>query len=239
MKIITSLFAAIFISASLLAQPIADASYTDCNNDTESIYGVLGSGKVLVVANAGTNCSICQGHAPGVASLADNNQNTIRVWGSMTTKTGGTVNCSSINSWVSTYSWTNVFAFADSNKDWFNVATPQYTVISPFDSTIAYQGSNWNTAKSTAESLASTIGLDEDGLNAAVFNNGQSLRVEFDSPINSGTLTVYNLTGQQVAAFQLNGASNYSFNLQSVNSKGIYLVHIRANGRESIHKILL
>jgi hypothetical protein len=237
MKKATFLFLALFGAIALFAQPISDASYTDCNSNTESIYGVIGSGKVLLVANAGTNCSICQGHAPGVAGVADNNPNTIRVWGAMTTKSGGSVNCSDINSWVSTYSWTNVFSFTDSNKDWFSIGTPRYTVISPFDSTIAYAGSNWTTAKNTAENLANSIGLVEVELRADVYFANNQLYLEFGQQITRGSLTVYNITGAKLESLSIQGSGAYMLNVAL--NPGIYLVHIRANGRDTIKKIVL
>jgi hypothetical protein len=237
MKKITSLLSSIVATIALSAQPVTDATYSDCNNNSESIYGVLGAGKVLLVANAGTNCSICQGHAPGIAGVADNNPNTIRVWGAMTTKGGGSVNCSAINSWVSTYSWSNVFSFADNNKDWFNIATPQYTVISPFDSAIAYQGSNWNTAKSTAENLANSIGVAERDLSVQAYFTGNLLHIDMASESTNGEVIIYDLTGAQRDRFAIEGTGTYE--LKATLQRGIYLVRIRINGRESIKKILL
>jgi hypothetical protein len=237
MKKATFFLLMVFGVTALFAQPIADASYTDCNSNTESIYGVLGNGKVLLVANAGTNCSICQGHAPGVASVADNNPSTIRVWGAITTKSGGSVNCSSISSWVSTYNWSNVFSFADVNKDWFSIGTPRYTVISPFDSTVAYSGSNWTTAKNTAENLANSIGLVEDELKADIYFANNQLHIEFGQQTTTGSLTVYNITGAKLESLNVQGSGAYVLN--ATLKPGIYFVHIRANGRETIKKILL
>ena len=230
----------LFVSMALAsAQPIPDASYTDCNNQTQSIYQVLAAGKVLLVANAGTNCSICMSHANGVGDVADNNLNTIAVWGSMTTKNGGQVNCSAINSWVTTYGWANVFAFADVNKDWFNVATPQYTVISPADSTIVYQGSNWNTAKQTAENLANTIGIPDIGLQANLTFRPNQIDVSLSNTKEQLVVTLYNIAGASVASATASQTSEIQLQFPEALPPGIYLLHIRSENAEKVYKIHL
>jgi positive regulator of sigma E activity len=241
MKTSTFFAAFLFLAVSVFAQPIADASYTDCNSNTMSIYGVLGSGKVLLVANAGTNCSICMSHAGGVASVADNNSNTIQVWGSITTKNGGSVNCTAINSWVSTYNWSNVFSFADVNKDWFSLGTPRYHVISPLDSTVVYAGSNWNTAKQTAETLASQIiGIDEVDLVNHISLTAQRLTVNLSQPASNAEITLFNITGQKLMEEQGNtGQTQISINLNQTLKPGIYLVRVLADGKEVVKKMML
>lgn len=241
MKKSTLVVASLFTAFLMGAQPIADASYTDCNSNTMSIYGVLGSGKVLLVANSGTNCSICMSHASGVASVADNNANTIQVWGAMTTKTGGNVNCNAVNNWVSTYNWSNVFTFVDSNKEWFVSGTPRYHVISPLDSAVVYAGSNWNTAKQTAENLASQIiGLDEEELVNEVQLTNQQLVIKLNQANKNASVSLFDITGQQLLNEKYNTVqAEISLALNQSLKPGIYLVHIVIDGKEYVKKLML
>lgn len=239
MKSFTSLFAAVAFTITAFAQAVPDASFTDCNSVTRSVYGALGSGKVLLVANAGTNCSICMSHAGSVAGVADNNPSTIEVWGSMTTKGGGAVTCAAISSWVTTYSWGNVFSFNDANRYWFSIGTPRYTVISPFDSTIAYQGSNWNTAKQTAENLANTIGIEEITQLADVYLVGDALAFTPGSSLSNVEVSLYSITGQRVEVWNLaQVAASVRLPLSSTLKSGLYLVNIRAAGKEFTTKVI-
>lgn len=238
-KIIVLSLSVFIITALATAQTVPDATYTDCNSQTQSIYQVLAAGKVLLIANAGTNCSICMSHANGVGDVADNNPNTIAVWGSMTTKNGGQVNCSAINSWVSTYGWANVFAFADVNKDWFNVATPQYTVISPTDSTIVYQGSNWNTAKTTAESIANTIGLQDEEVKAYITTKSDFVNIVFDQPVDMVNVTLFSITGAEIVG--QGGIQTYAVQLRlpAGLAHGIYLVLVKLNNAQKVYRVVL
>jgi hypothetical protein len=240
MKTFTTLFAAITIGFSAFAQAVPDASFTDCNGNTRSVYAAIGSGKVLLVANAGINCSICMSHAQSVASVANNNPTTIEVWGSMTTKTGGAVTCNAISSWVTTYGWGNVFSFNDANKYWFVSGTPRYTVINPVDSTVAYAGSNWNTAKQTAENLAnSSIGIDENATLAMVYLVDDVLRISAQTTLSNAEISLYSLTGQRIQVWQvaqLTGSVNLP--LPSALRAGLYVVRIRAAGKEFTAKVI-
>jgi len=222
------------------AQAVPDASFTDCNGSTRSIYQALATGKVLVVANAGTNCGICQSHAPGVASLANNNPNSMEVWGSITTKTGGNPGCTALNSWVNTYSWTNVFSFLDSNKYWFVAATPRYTVIDPADSSIAYAGSNWTTAQNTATQLANSIGIDEQKLVSSVAVANNALHIRLNETAKSGNVKMYDITGALLEDWNIIDAEkNMTLRFNRTYKKGIYLIQIAINGKEDVKKILL
>ena len=236
------LLLSIILSASAtfaFAQAVPDASFTDCNGTTRSVYQALAAGKVLVVANAGTNCSICQGHAPSVANLANNNPNSIEVWGSITTKTGGNPGCTALNSWVSTYSWTNVFSFLDSNKYWFVTATPRYTVINPADSSIAYAGGNWTTAQNTATQLASAFSVEESKLVSKMAVLPMAIRVSFSAPSKSGEAILYNITGAQLQHWVVpSGATTIELPLLRSPNRGLYLLRFSVGGKEAIEKIM-
>lgn len=237
-RILLSLFFTISFTF-VFAQAVPDASFTDCNSNTKSVYQSLAAGKVLVVANAGTNCGICQSHASSVASLANANPSTIEVWGSITTKTGGNPGCSAVASWVSTYGWTNVFSFLDSNKYWFVAATPRYTVIDPADSTIAYVGGSWTTAESTALQLANSIGLNELPLvqNISISNN--IIRLNLNEGATNGQIKMYDITGALLEKWQFSReGKSIDLPIGPNIKRGIYLLHITINGKTDVKKVM-
>ena len=222
------------------AQTVPDASFTDCNGNSKTVYQALAAGKVLVVANAGTNCGICQSHAPGVATLANGNLNSIEVWGSITTKTGGNPGCGALNSWVSTYSWTNVFSFLDSYKYWFVAATPRYTVIDPADSSIAYAGGNWTTAQNTATQLANSIGIKELPLVSGVYVSNSLLRLSLNEAVTNGQVKMYDITGALLEQWQFSAeGKSIELPLSTSYNRGIYLLHIVINGKSDVKKVML
>lgn len=238
MKKITLLIFSTLFSLGLFAQAIPDATYTDCNSNSRSIYQVLAAGKVLVVANAGTNCSICMGHASSVANLANTNASTIEVWGAITTKTGGNPGCAALNNWVSNYSWTNVFSFLDVNKDWFQVATPKYTVINPADSSVAYAGSNWNTAQNTALQLANTVGLPEHNLVNQLWVTDFGVTFNVANTVQYGEARLIDITGKTLEMWQFS-APNQQVELKFASPKvrGIYFLQLTLDGKSVVKKL--
>lgn len=236
-KIILSTLAS-FSMIAAIAQAVPNATFTDCNSNTRSVYQALATGKVLLVANAGTNCSICMGHASQVGDLATNYMSTIEVWGSMTTKTGGMTDCNTVNNWVSTYGWDDVFAFLDNNKYWFNTATPGFTVINPSDSTIAYQGSNWNTARSAAIAIASTFDVKEENVITGVSVGPNEIFVEVSNAV-SGTFVMYDVTGKMVDKWQVqsNGLT-IKLPLNKTPVSGIYILQIKIGDADVVKKIM-
>src|SRR5688500_4452207 len=84
---------------------VADTSYTDCDGNTESIYGIIGQGTPLIIASKGLDCSICMGQAPGIQTFAADNP-TVRVWAAMNNKySTAQPTCTGANDWETTYAW--------------------------------------------------------------------------------------------------------------------------------------
>lgn len=163
MKVSPFIFLLLF-SLTLVSQEPLDKTIYDCNSNSKTIQNTLGTGKALIIAHEGVDCSICQSKAPALQTWANNNQVKVEVWAAMTYKYDPNTfsnACQATNNWVSTYNWTDIFAFPDSNRAWVQNATPTYYVYSPADSSIIYQGTSESTAQSTAIS-ASTVGLKEN-----------------------------------------------------------------------------
>lgn len=238
-KTIFSLFMA-SISYLGFSQAVPDASFTDCNSNTRTVYGALAAGKVLLVANAGTNCSICMGHAGQIGSYATSNQTDVEVWGAMTTKSGGNVKCSSVSNWVGNYGWTDVFAFTDLNKYWFNIATPGFTVISPIDSSIAYQGSSWNSARNAANAIVASLSINEQDLLSGLIILPTSIEIQLKETANGGSVSIYDLTGKELNRWLVQpGLQQYSLPVNRQLAKGIYVLKISLGEKEVIEKIIL
>ena len=215
-----------------LTAQVADKSVTDCNGNTRSIHGVLATGKVLVVASKGLDCSICKSAAPAVQNFAAQNIGTIEVWGAMTyTYSSNTPTCSDVSSWISTYGWTDVFTFVDSDKHWFLVGTPRYIVYDPSDYSIAYAGPNRTTAFQTASGLANSVGLSGallSDIELVNFTGG----VEIRNLSESADYRLVSLTGHIVDSGRLDKEHNLIYT--SAFRSGIYLLALQSRGGERI-----
>lgn len=220
-----------------LAAQVADKSVSDCAGNTRSIHGVLGSGKVLVVASKGLDCSICKGAAPAVQSFAAQNVGSIEVWGAMTfTYNSNTPTCSQVGNWVSTYGWTDIFTFVDSDCYWFMTGTPRYIVYDPSDFSEAYKGPNRSVAFQTAMDLANTVGIRTPKLNETeIINMRGGLEVR-----NLATVVDYQLiglTGALVGSGTLDAGNNRISTLSL--RPGIYLLTLKSQDGNSITRKVL
>ncbi len=224
----------IFISLITLwaSAQVTDVSVTDCNNNMSSIHTVLGTGKVLVVASDGLDCSICKSKAPALQSFAAQNKTKIQVWGAMTfTYSNSTPTCTGVDNWVNSYGWTDIYAFVDANRHWFMSGTPRYTVYSPLDSSLAYQGFDENLALNTALQIAgnTTVGIGE--LSQKDFYVSQSpgaVRLH-NLPKGVNTIQLVSLTGQVVKSITGVSEDGSQTLLTSNMSAGIYLVNAQNN----------
>ena len=217
---------------------VANKTVTDCNGDTRSIYGVLSTGKVLLVTSSGLDCSICMGAAPQVQSFAAANKGSVEVWGAMTfTYNSNNPTCTQVTGWVNNYSWTDVFAFSDDTRHWFMTGTPRYIVYDPADSSKAYEGPSRSQAFQTATSLANTVGLEQRDLDRVevgnyaggirVFNLGESTTAELIS-----------LTGKLIKSGRLSPDAN-QINTSGLRS-GIYLLRLQTGNNETlVRKVLV
>ncbi len=209
---------------------VADTTVTDCNANTNSIYAVLASGKPLIIASKGFDCSNCKSTAAALQTWASQNKSDVEVWGAMTfTYSGNTPTCTNVSSWVSTYSWTDIFTFLDSGRHWFKNGTPRYYVYDPADSTIAYEGNRQATALSTASSLVSSVSVDELKQPKFLASGGDGLITLFNIP-EASTIEVMSLTGQVVERYEtLAPAKTASINIYE-STPQIYVVRLNSAG---------
>lgn len=200
----------IFNISTIVAQPLS-GSFTDCNNRTEDIQAVLGTGHSLIIAHKGVDCSICVSQAPSFETWANTNKNKVKVWCALTWKYNMNTfsnPCVQTANWISTHSWSEIFTFPDNNRVFINNATPRYYVYSAIDSTIKYSGSN----RSTAYSIA----LQESVVGIA----NQSIKDEFDWRISEQSIEINNRTSAvaNIRLLDLNGRILLDRQIQSGNS---------------------
>ena len=218
-----------------------DVSVTDCNNNMSSVYTVLGTGKVLLVASEGFDCSTCQSKAAGLQNWAAQNKVKVQVWGAMTfTYSPNTPQCTDVSSWVSNYGWNDIFTFIDANELWFQSGTPRYTVYSPLDSSLAYQGFSESDAFAKAQELASqtTVSIKEAASNAFYISQSTGSIGLHYLPKSMVELQVTNLTGKVVKQSRFNVEGDKTSVSTSDLGTGIYLVSIQNNqGFRAVRKI--
>lgn len=235
----------VFISLIVLgtSAQVMDVSVLDCSNNSSSIYGVLGTGKVLVVASDGLDCSICKSKAPGLQSFAAQNKTKIQVWGAMTyTYSNNTPTCSAVNSWVSNYGWVDIFTFVDANEFWFMSGTPRYTVYSPLDSSLAYQGFDESAALNVALQIAgnTTVGITElSKKDFYVTQSPNAIRLN-NLPKGVNTIQMINLTGKVVKSASVESSDGkYTLGTIDLNA-GIYLVSAQnKKGFKAVKKVYI
>ncbi len=221
-----------------LGAQVADKSVTDCAGTTKSIHGILGSGKVLVVASKGLDCSICKNSAPDVQNFAAQNVGTIEVWGAMTfTYSSNTPSCSQVDNWVNTYNWSDVFAFVDSDRHWFKTGTPRYLVYDPSDFSIAYTGASRSTAFQTAINLANSVGIEAWSIQDIEIVNIPG-GMDINNLSDGAFFSLYSLTGKVVKEGVVD-SNNKHISTQDFNS-GIYLLMLQTEaGTKTVRKIFV
>ncbi len=139
----------LFLCHSAFSQ-IQNETYTDCDNNTESIHAVLGTGQSLIIASKGFDCSICMNQAPSIQTFAAA-QPDVRVWGAMGFRySSATPTCTGVNNWKNAYAWNDIFMFTDVNNDWRGQGYPTYYVFSAIDSQKVYEGPSFTAATDSA-----------------------------------------------------------------------------------------
>ena len=223
-----------FLFFSGFAQAPANATAYDCNGNSETIYNILGTGKSVIVAHKGVDCSICINSAPGWQTWALANNSKVRVWGAISYTYSPsqftTLNmCTKTTQWVNTHNWNDIFTFPDSTRDWVNGGSPRYYVYSAIDSSIVYQGPNSTTARNM--SLAqSTVGLRNNLLaNSHIYIAGDQLQMK-NLPSTVKSVLIYNLKGQLIVQERIEN-ENQLINLAHLNS-GIYIAQFRTNNNK-------
>lgn len=235
------LYLALFLGASIaLSAQVADKTVTDCNSTTKSIYAALATGKPLVVASKGFDCSNCRSTAAALQNWAAQNPN-VEVWGAMTYNySSNTPMCSDVSAWVGQYNWNNIFSFIDDTRHWYKFGTPRYYVYDPSDSTIAYEGSSQSSALSTAAGLVSTVSQVEVAKKEfSVSASGATLSL-FNLPQGQTTVQVVSLTGNVVKTINFNAPADVEKVSLDKFSVGIYLVNVQnKSGFNTVRKVYL
>jgi hypothetical protein len=223
----------LFLFGSLVAQNL-NVSYTDCNGNSQALYEVLGSGKVLLIASKGLDCSICMNQAPANESFAAANIERISVWGAMSKRYSASIpTCTELNNWKTTYSWNNIFMFIDADKNFEGDGYPTYYVISPVDSNIYFTANSFTTASQKATQLADSLGLSTSIKNIVVNENNITLfntaQLIIITSKNSSLLpvTIYDNSGKVVYNQSLYFTTSLPERI-SINSfqKGIYFISV-------------
>lgn len=228
------------ISLFFLQAQVMDRSVQDCNSNANSIYNVLGSGKALIVASKGFDCSICVSRAPAWGTWASSNAQAVEVWGAMTnTYSANIPSCSALNNWVNTHGWSAIYTFIDSSQYFFASGTPRYLVYSPVDSSLIYQGSNDAQARTLALNASQTVlslrqNKSLEGIN--FFINKGTLHFS-GVPSENILVEIYNLTGQKEKVRTVS-KDNAVLPLNDL-AKGIYLMRLSSKGQAITRKIVL
>ena len=215
---------------------VQNFSHTDCNNVSKDVYSTLASGKVLLVASKGHDCSICISSAPALGTFATQNAAAIEVWGAQTlTYSQANPTCTQVGNWVNAYGWQDVFAFVDANRNWYVGGTPYYHVIDPRDTSFAYQGTNQTTARNTALSIASALSSqDIKAFNGKIFAAPSGVFIETRQEMEG--VRVINLAGQTIlAGVPENGLLRWP----SKPAPGVYLVVVATPRGEHSVKLIV
>lgn len=231
-----------FLAFGVNAQKVPNSTFTDCNNNTQDIYSILATGKVLMIASKGLDCSICMSHAANFENFIATNDGTIAGWGAMVYNyQTNTPTCTDVSSWNSTYGWNKIFSFVDANKDFLMSGTPRYYVINPADSTEVYSG-NFNTAKQIALQYASSVSIEEEYFgDLKVFRQNDGIALQTSaSRVNNLSVVLYNITGQQEQVWTEleSGQSGYRLTVNKSLNSGVYLLRLNSNGREVTKRLV-
>jgi hypothetical protein len=235
-------FLTVLLSLSLLILQgqVMDRTVEDCNNNSNSIFNILASGKALIIASKGFDCSICVNRAPGWGTWATANKQQVEVWGAMTnTYSSAIPSCNMVNTWISTHGWADIYTFIDSSQYFFATGTPRYLVYSPVDSSLIYQGGSDSQARTLASNASQTgLSLSHNSILESIsfFINKRS--VHFSSmPAENVLVEIYNLTGQKEKRENLS-KDNAVLPLNDL-AKGIYLMRLSSKGQAITRKIVL
>lgn len=227
------------VLATPLIGQIADRTETNCDGESLSIYEVGDMGMPLIVASKGFDCTICHSQADNVRDFANANEDLVAVWAAMTnTYSSAIPTCGELANWSSTYNWgESIFAFIDETEYWLELGTPRYYVIHPATREIAYEGSSFSTATSTALGLITTSAEEfSERSNLKIYQTGNELTVENPDQME-GELRIYSITGKQVFSVMLNQGTDRFF-LQGGLDNGIYIASWVSEGVQSTIKFV-
>lgn len=219
---------AFLLTLGWLPAQVADFSAENCDGKQQGLHQILGSGKALVVASEGFDCSICQSKAAQLETRATNDSDLVVTWAAMTyTYSNQQPNCQELRRWDSVNGWETIFSFLDSTEYFFQFGTPRYLVYSPVDSSQIYAGGNEQQAYFLARQAAQQfLTQAEKPVLGDIFLHQQEGSVVLQGlPAKSGRLKVFNLAGNQV--YQTELAQPVERIPWQGYPPGVYLFHLR------------
>jgi hypothetical protein len=239
-----TLYTFLGILFALVAQAqIENRTETDCDGNSQSIYEILETGKPLIIASKGLDCSICMGQASNLAAFA-NNQPNIQIWGAMYyLYQDQEADCPSIDNWENSYGWSNIFSFPDLEEYWASeFGAPTYTVIDPTTTEVVYSGGSFTNASNEALGLI-TVGLDDPRTDPSftLYSNGGILNIQIESPLSAmARIEVINILGQEIISEEISVKQgiNTLRKLFTENS-GIFIANLTLSGNTYSKKFLL
>ncbi len=224
------LFAGIGFHAS--AQ-VSNVQVVDCQNDSSSIYQALSTGKPLLVASKGTDCSACRNRAGGLQQWAAQNTAKVTVWGAMT-RIYSSVNpdCQAVSQWIVQYSWSAIFTFIDVQRHWLDQGTPRYYVYDPRDSSLAYNGFSETDARNKALEISDqmlSVEVHKNPLrDIALVHHKKSWKL-INLPQENLVIEIVDLHGRRVEKNATDGLSGiYEYNYEGFDP-GLYFLRLRNN----------
>jgi hypothetical protein len=195
----------------------------------KNIYNTLGTGKALIIAHKGVDCSICRSQAPALQTWASQNSQQVEVWGAMSwtySPNAFTPECQKTLAWKNQYAWNDIFTFADSVRDWAINQSPIYYVYSAIDSTIVYQGSSRVTAQNTAISQ-SVVGLNSFFLsNQIKLNYLDNTLYLSEIPTEVSSIRLLDVQGRMLLEERANNTMQVELN---ETTKGLIIVQFIGN----------
>jgi hypothetical protein len=211
-----------------------NVTYTNCDGNTESLFDILGSGQVVLVASKGLDCSTCISQAPANQTFAANNVGRVRVWGAMSNRYNqANPTCMQLASWKTTHSWNNIFMFVDADRNFEGEGYPTYYVISPVDSLVYFEGNSFTTASQKATQLADSLGLTTSVNNYSKNSNELNIISHKEALIITGSyvekmpVVIVDIAGRIVYKNTLQFVTNEPQIIATKNlNKGVYLITV-------------
>lgn len=240
-----SIFSALFLllATASFAQVPLNATVYDCDSNSKNIQDVLGTGKALIIAHKGVDCSICRSSSGPLQTWAANNKSKVEVWGAMSYRynpNSFVPACQKTKDWDSTYKWTDIFSFPDTGRSWAASSSPRYYVYSAIDSSIVFQGSSRTVAQDSALNHSTIlVGIDElDKVKGLKINSQRDQLYISNLPEGMSELVIYDLNGRELKR-KVSTSSETSINTAGID-KGIYILQLRsAKGIEGSRKLFL
>jgi thiol-disulfide isomerase/thioredoxin len=211
-----------FISFTSKAQLIADRTQYTCDNESENVFNVLKSNKILMICMQGLDCGGCRAGAPSVDTFATNHKNTIRVWGALN-KINGTGTCTGVADWKTDFGYEDIFTFLDSSKYWEKTYNAEFLVINPKDFKVYYKSFDAASAIKKANELNDIIAgiIQPKATQIKVYPNPATSILNIDVDASIVTATITDVLGRSTTV----SLDNKSINISEYKA-GVYFLQL-------------